>query len=108
VARRNARITPQTKISRRRNLMTTATINKSSGKVTQVVGVVVDVEFDGELPAIYDALTFELNGSVVYLEVAQHLSETSVRTVALGGTDGLKRGTQKLCNWSTCSSAYWS
>jgi F0F1-type ATP synthase beta subunit len=39
--------------------MTTATVNKSSGKVTQVVGVVVDVEFDGELPAIYDALTFE-------------------------------------------------
>lgn len=73
--------------------MATAEKVKSEGKVTQVVGVVVDVEFaGGELPAIYDALTFELNGSTVYLEVAQHLSETSVRTVALGGTDGLKRG----------------
>ena len=74
--------------------MAEATMIKSKGKVTQVVGVVVDVEFDGELPAIYDALTFELDGKTVYLEVAQHLSETSVRTVALGGTDGLKRGTE--------------
>ncbi len=72
--------------------MATAEKVKSNGKVTQVVGVVVDVEFDGELPAIYDALTFELDGKTVYLEVAQHLSENSVRTVALGGTDGLKRG----------------
>jgi F-type H+-transporting ATPase subunit beta len=66
----------------------------SLGKVTQVVGVVVDVEFNGELPAIYDALTLQLDGNTVYLEVAQHLSETSVRTVALGGTDGLTRGTE--------------
>ena len=58
--------------------MAEATMIKSKGKVTQVVGVVVDVEFDGELPAIYDALTFELDGKTVYLEVAQHLSETSV------------------------------
>ncbi len=65
----------------------------ASGRVVQVVGVVVDVEFEGSLPAIYDALTLELGGSKVYLEVAQHLSENSVRTVALGGTDGLKRGT---------------
>ena len=80
--------------------MATATINETrntkqgTGSVTQVVGVVVDVEFDGELPAIYDALTFELDGNTVYLEVAQHLSETAVRTVALGGTDGLTRGTK--------------
>ena len=74
--------------------MAEATMIKSKGKVTQVVGVVVDVEFNGELPAIYDALTFELDGKTVYLEVAQHLSENSVRTVALGGTDGLKRGTE--------------
>ena len=63
--------------------------------VSQVVGVVGDVEFtEGELPAIFDALTLKLDGKTVYLEVAQHLSETSVRTVALGGTDGLKRGTK--------------
>lgn len=74
--------------------MTTAEKTVNSGKVSQVVGVVVDVEFDGELPAIYDALTLQLEENTVYLEVAQHLSETSVRTVALGGTDGLKRGTK--------------
>ncbi len=75
--------------------MATATMNKSKGQVTQVVGVVVDVEFpSGNLPAIYDALTLQLDGKEVYLEVAQHLSENSVRTVALGGTDGLTRGTE--------------
>lgn len=66
----------------------------STGKVTQVVGVVVDVEFSGELPAIYDAITLQLNDNTVYLEVAQHLSESSVRAIALGGTDGLTRDTE--------------
>ncbi len=67
----------------------------STGSVSQVVGVVVDVDFNGaELPAIYDALTLELDGKKIYLEVAQHLSESSVRTVALGSTDGLTRGTK--------------
>ena len=70
-----------------------ATMNKTTGKITQVVGVVVDVEFNGDLPAIYDALTIELDGNTVYLEVAQHLSENSVRAIALGSTDGLERGT---------------
>lgn len=75
-------------------MMTTAT-KTNTGTVSQVVGVVVDVEFGGgELPAIYDALTLELNKKTVYLEVAQHLSESSVRTVALGGTDALTRGTE--------------
>jgi F-type H+-transporting ATPase subunit beta len=78
----------------RKITMTTAT-KTNTGSVSQVVGVVVDVEFTGgDLPAIYDALTLELDGKKVYLEVAQHLSEISVRTVALGGTDGLKRGTE--------------
>jgi F-type H+-transporting ATPase subunit beta len=74
--------------------MTTAT-KTNKGSVSQVVGVVVDVEFTGgDLPSIYDALTLQLDGKTVYLEVAQHLSENSVRTVALGGTDGLTRGTE--------------
>ncbi|PID32263.1 F0F1 ATP synthase subunit beta [Candidatus Saccharibacteria bacterium] len=65
----------------------------ATGTVTQVIGVVVDVEFSKEqLPAIYDALTIELNGHTLTLEVAQHLSESSVRSIALSGTDGLKRG----------------
>jgi F-type H+/Na+-transporting ATPase subunit beta len=63
------------------------------GKVSQVVGVVVDVEFEAaHLPAIYNALTTQADDKTLVLEVAQHLSETSVRTVALGSTDGLTRG----------------
>lgn len=65
----------------------------STGKVSQVVGVVVDVEFaKGTLPAINDALEAKLQDSKLVLEVAQHLSETTVRTVAMGSTDGLRRG----------------
>lgn len=74
--------------------MSTAVKNKN-GHITQVVGVVVDVEFEkGSLPAIYDALNIVLDGRKVVLEVAQHLSETSVRAVALSSTDALKRGDQ--------------
>ena len=73
--------------------MSTQTAVKQSGKVSQVVGVVVDVEFDsGNLPAIYDAIIAKNGKQDLYLEVAQHLSETSVRAVALGATDGLTRG----------------
>ncbi len=68
-------------------------MSKNTGKVIQVVGVVVDVEFDkGSLPAIYDALTITRPGEDIVLEVAQHLGETSVRTISLSSTDGLKRG----------------
>ena len=68
-------------------------VEKNKGKVIQVVGVVVDVEFpNNSLPAIYDALTLDINGHQLYLEVEQHLSETTVRAVALSSTDGLKRG----------------
>lgn len=67
----------------------------SSGKITQIVGVVVDVEFTTDtLPAIYNALTLEHDGKLLTLEVAQHLSESSVRAIALGGTDGLERGVE--------------
>ena len=65
------------------------------GRITQVVGVVVDVEFEkGSLPAIYNALEVELNGKKVLLEVAQHLDESSVRAISLASTDGLKRGAE--------------
>jgi F-type H+-transporting ATPase subunit beta len=64
----------------------------STGRVVQVVGVVVDVEFtQGQLPAINYALKTTLNDTTLILEVAQHLSETVVRTIALASTDGLKR-----------------
>jgi F-type H+-transporting ATPase subunit beta len=63
------------------------------GVVVQVVGVVVDVEFaDRKVPPINTALKLELDGKPLLLEIAQHLSETTVRTVALAGTDGLRRG----------------
>ena len=66
---------------------------KMNGKVIQIVGVVVDVEFPHySLPEIYDAITIELNKKTLYLEVEQHLSETTVRALALSSTDGLKRG----------------
>ncbi len=64
-----------------------------AGQVVQVVGVVVDIEFEqGSLPPINTALTTKLNNKDLVLEVAQHLSETVVRTVSLASTDGLKRG----------------
>jgi F-type H+-transporting ATPase subunit beta len=65
-----------------------------TGTITAIVGVVIDIEFAGsKLPAIYNALTTELDGTTITLEVAQHLSETSVRAISLGSTDGLARGT---------------
>ena len=64
----------------------------TTGRVVQVVGVVVDVEFDGQLPAMYDALEVKIDQRTVTLEVAQHLDERTVRTIALSSTDGLKRG----------------
>jgi F-type H+-transporting ATPase subunit beta len=75
--------------------MATATKDQTkTGKVTQVVGVVVDAEFTTDnLPAIYNALTVQLEGRDLTLEVAQHLSESTVRAIALSTTDGLKRGT---------------
>lgn len=73
--------------------MAVDTKSKIIGKISQIVGVVVDVEFSpGSLPAIYDALEIEHGGKTLYFEVAQHLSETSIRSIALGSTDGLKRG----------------
>jgi F-type H+-transporting ATPase subunit beta len=69
------------------------TATKQTGHIIQIVGVVIDAEFSAEnLPAIYDALKIHRDGRTVYLEVAQHLSETTIRAIALSSTDGLKRG----------------
>jgi F-type H+-transporting ATPase subunit beta len=64
------------------------------GKITQVLGAVVDVQFEGELPAILNALHAQNQGKTLVLEVAQHLGENTVRTVAMDTTDGLVRGQQ--------------
>jgi len=65
---------------------------QAHGKVAQVIGAVVDVQFEGELPAILNALTTENNGKKLVLEVAQHLGENTVRTIAMDATEGLVRG----------------
>ena len=67
--------------------------SKAMGKVTQVIGAVVDVQFDGALPAILNALETTNNGKRLVLEVAQHLGENTVRTIAMDATEGLVRGT---------------
>lgn len=68
------------------------TTSSKTGVIVQIVGVVVDVEFENHLPAIYNALSIKLDNRLLMLEVAQHLSKRTVRAIALGPTDGLKRG----------------
>ena len=62
------------------------------GKITQVLGPVIDVKFEGDLPSIMNALECENHGNRLVLEVAQHLGETEVRTIAMDSTEGLTRG----------------
>src|SRR6476619_3192179 len=63
-----------------------------TGRVSQVIGAVVDVAFEGDLPAILSALETDNGGNRLVLEVAQHLGENVVRTIAMASTDGLTRG----------------
>ena len=69
---------------------------KNIGKITQITGAVIDVSFEEDLPAILNALQVDHQGSKLVLEVAQHLGENSVRTIAMDTTDGLVRGQQVL------------
>ncbi|OZA92774.1 F0F1 ATP synthase subunit beta [Altererythrobacter sp. H2] len=64
----------------------------TNGTISQVIGAVVDVQFPGELPAILTALETSNNGQTLVLEVAQHLGENTVRTIAMDATEGLTRG----------------
>ncbi|MDQ0248000.1 F-type H+-transporting ATPase subunit beta [Sphingomonas kyeonggiensis] len=68
-----------------------ATTN-NGGRISQVIGAVVDVAFEGPLPAILSALETDNNGNKLVLEVAQHLGENTVRTIAMDSTEGLTRG----------------
>ncbi|MGQ0676609.1 MAG: F0F1 ATP synthase subunit beta [Rhodospirillales bacterium] len=70
----------------------TQTAKNTTGRITQVMGAVVDVRFDGELPAILNALHADNRGNKLVLEVAQHLGENTVRTIAMDTTEGLVRG----------------
>jgi F-type H+-transporting ATPase subunit beta len=76
--------------------MAEATAGKpnKTGKITQVIGAVVDVQFEGNLPAILNSLETDNGGNRLVLEVAQHLGESTVRTVAMDVTEGLVRGQQ--------------
>ena len=67
---------------------------KPAGRVSQVIGAVVDVTFDGHLPAILNSLETVNNGNRLVLEVAQHLGENAVRTIAMDTTEGLVRGAE--------------
>jgi F-type H+-transporting ATPase subunit beta len=83
--------------------MATAT-KTTAGRISQIVGVVVDIEFSTDhLPAIYNALNVKLGDGQLVLEVAQHLSESSVRAIALGSTDGLQRGAEVVDTGSAIS-----
>ncbi|MCO5733605.1 F0F1 ATP synthase subunit beta [Rhizobium sp. SSA_523] len=80
-------------MARAATLNTTAsTATESVGRVTQVIGAVVDVAFSGELPAILNALETDNNGNRLVLEVAQHLGENQIRAIAMDSTEGLVRG----------------
>ncbi len=66
------------------------------GKITQIIGAVVDVNFESNLPEIYTALEVNNSGNKLILEVAQHLGENDVRTIAMDATEGLKRGDEVI------------
>ena len=77
--------------------MTTTKPNLTgNGTIAQVIGAVVDVHFEGELPPILTALETKNGDNTLVLEVAQHLGESTVRTIAMDGTDGLTRGQEVI------------
>lgn len=69
---------------------------QSVGRVSQIIGAVVDVHFDGKIPEILNALEVDNNGQRLVLEVAQHLGESTVRTIAMDATEGLVRGAEAI------------
>ena len=75
-------------------------MSTTTGKVSQNIGPVIDVEFNtenNELPKIYDSLEIKkADGSILVLEVQQHIGEDTVRTISMDATDGLSRGTEVL------------
>src|SRR5512139_1160976 len=73
------------------------------GKITQVTGAVVDVQFGEALPAILNALHVQNQGKLLVLEVAQHLGENTVRAIAMDSTDGLVRGAEAVDTGSPIS-----
>jgi F-type H+-transporting ATPase subunit beta len=71
---------------------TAVNVAGATGRISQIIGAVVDVTFTGQLPSILSALETDNNGNRLVLEVAQHLGENTVRTIAMDATEGLTRG----------------
>jgi F-type H+-transporting ATPase subunit beta len=75
-------------------------MSRTTGKVSQIIGPVIDVEFNtenNELPKIYDSLEIKKSdGSILVLEVQQHIGEDTVRTISMDATDGLSRGAEVI------------
>ena len=69
-------------------------MTSQKGRITQVMGAVVDVQFDSHLPEILNALETQNEGQRLILEVAQHLGENTVRTIAMDSSEGLVRGSE--------------
>ena len=78
-------------------------MNMNTGKITQIIGPVVDVEFAAELPAIYEALEIARDGQRLVFEVQQHLGEKQVRAISMGATDGLQRGLEVVATGAPIS-----
>src|SRR5688500_3984942 len=80
-----------------------ATSANQTGRITQVIGAVVDVQFEGHLPAILNAIETKNGGNRLVLEVAQHLGESTVRTIAMDTSEGLTRGQEVIDTGSPIS-----
>ena len=78
--------------------------DKRVGKITQIIGAVLDIKFDDKLPEINEAVKIPLeDGRSLTVEVAQHLGDDTVRCIAMGTTDGLKRGIDAVATGSPIS-----
>ena len=66
--------------------------NENIGKIIQIIGAVIDVRFEGEVPSLYNAIEVPFNEETVVLEVLQHLGNHTVRCISMHPTDGLTRG----------------
>ena len=69
---------------------------KNIGKITQIIGAVIDIRFEDELPALYNAIEVPFGGDKIVLEVMQHVGDHSVRCISMHPTDGLKRGMEAI------------
>ncbi|NLM60807.1 MAG: F0F1 ATP synthase subunit beta, partial [Clostridiales bacterium] len=65
---------------------------QNKGRITQIIGAVIDVRFEDELPSLYNAVEVQHEGEKIVLEVMQHLGDHTVRCISMHPTDGLRRG----------------